>query len=71
METKRKPGRPAGIGPKLERVTITLEAADIEKAKVIGAGSISAGVRIALGKVKASPAVASAAARIPAPEPSA
>lgn len=56
METKRKPGRPAGIGPKLQRVAVTLEAVDIEKAKAIGGGSISAGVRVALAAVK-SPAL--------------
>lgn len=48
MEQKRKAGRPPSAGPKLQRVTITLEPADIAKAKAIGAGSISQGVRIAL-----------------------
>lgn len=51
METKRKPGRPPGIGPKLQRVTITLEAADIAKARALGQGGISAGVRVALSRV--------------------
>lgn len=72
MEPKRKPGRPAGIGQKLERITITLEPADIAKARAIGAGSVSAGVRVALAKMRApNLGPASAEDRIPAaPKPS-
>jgi hypothetical protein len=46
---KRKPGRPAlAEGIKAIRVQVSLDQPSIDRAKALGGGNVSAGVRIAL-----------------------
>lgn len=44
--TKRRPGRPTTIDAK--RVCVTLDARSVERARAIGEGNVSKGIREAL-----------------------
>lgn len=45
---KRAAHRPISVGDGAKRRTITIDDARLEKARIIGAGSVSKGLRIAL-----------------------
>jgi hypothetical protein len=48
MEQKRKAGRPPSLNTKLQRVAVTLDEATIERGRMLGNGSLSQGIRVAL-----------------------
>ena len=52
LSTGRPAGRPPMDDEPLEKATVTLRASDIAKAKRLGKGKISAGVREALDRVE-------------------
>ena len=50
-EIKRPRGRPMLFAIKLVRIMVTLDLATIAKAKALGAGNLSAGIRAAIKRI--------------------